>query len=167
MTMPTPEKQSILIVDDAHSMRAMVRGLLQNLGYPHKNITAHANGLDAWHDFESRSRPFDLVICDWDMPQMNGLEFLRHIRAMEGDRANTPFIMLTANIKKEKIIEAIEEGIDDYLAKPFQPERFKTKVMQVISGEKRRKRVAPRPESPQRAKPLEEIPPVPITKPKR
>ena len=66
---------------------------------------------------------FDLIICDWDMPKMNGLEFLQHVRADDTTR-QLPFIMLTANANREHVAQAIDAGVSDYLAKPVDMDKL-------------------------------------------
>ena len=109
-------KLKTLIVDDISSMRMMIKSVLREYGI----IDVHeaADGEKAV-ELIAAGR-FDLIICDWDMPKMNGLEFLQHVRADDTTR-QLPFIMLTANANREHVAQAIDAGVSDYLAKPFKP----------------------------------------------
>ena len=120
-------KLKTLIIDDMSSMRMMIKSVLREYGI----IDVHeaADGEKAV-DMIGAGR-FDLIICDWDMPRMNGLEFLQHVRGDEKIR-DLPFIMLTANFDREHVSQAIEAGVNDYLAKPFKPADLMRKIERAI-----------------------------------
>ena len=111
-------KLKTLIVDDISSMRMMIKSVLREYGIIEKAVEVIA------------ASRFDLIICDWDMPKMNGLEFLQHVRADETTR-QLPFIMLTANANREHVAQAIDAGVSDYLAKPFKPADLIRKIDRV------------------------------------
>ncbi len=116
----------ILIVDDFGTMRKILRNVLQQLGYT--NIEEAENGVQALEKL--RSGQFDLVITDWNMPEMDGLELLRNIRA-DGNLRNLPVMMVTAEAEKDKVIEAIKAGVNNYIVKPFTAETMKQKLDQI------------------------------------
>lgn len=117
----------ILVVDDASTMRRIVRGLLRELSL--KNIREAENGTDALE--ELRRKKADLVISDWNMPQMTGIELLRAIRA---DLAlkDVPVLMVTAEAKKENILEAVQAGVSNYIVKPFSAETLQEKLNKIF-----------------------------------
>ncbi|MCB1790344.1 MAG: response regulator [Gammaproteobacteria bacterium] len=120
-------KLKTLVVDDMSSMRMMIKSVLRDNGIV--DIVEAADGEKAV-ELLAKGR-IDLVICDWDMPNMNGLAFLRHVRA-DAAMARLPFIMLTANADRDHVERAIEAGVSDYLAKPFKPPDLIRKVLRVL-----------------------------------
>ncbi|AHE70039.1 MULTISPECIES: chemotaxis response regulator CheY [Enterobacter] len=103
-----------LVVDDFATMRRIVRNLLQDLGYKH--IDEAEDGQDALNKL--RASNFDFVVSDWNMPNVDGLELLKTIRADAG-MAKLPVLMVTAEAKKENIIAAAQAGANGYIVKPF------------------------------------------------
>jgi diguanylate cyclase (GGDEF)-like protein len=113
----------ILIADDDFTSRAVLAGVLEKQG--HEVITA-VDGAEAWQIMQQPGAP-RLVILDWMMPKMDGLEVCRRIRALETDVS--PFlIMLTSKSEKAEIITGLEAGANDYLAKPFDPGELRARV---------------------------------------
>lgn len=104
----------ILIVDDFSTMRRIVKNLLADLGYT--NTAEADDGKTALPMLKSSN--FDFVITDWNMPGMTGLELLKAIRADER-LAKTPVLMVTAEAKREQIVEAAQNGVNGYIIKPF------------------------------------------------
>lgn len=104
----------ILVVDDFSTMRRIVKNLLGDLGF--FNITEAEDGNSAL--VELRKAKFDLVITDWNMPGMPGIDLLRAIRADESLK-KIPVLMVTAESKREQIIEAAQAGVNGYVIKPF------------------------------------------------
>jgi two-component system, chemotaxis family, chemotaxis protein CheY len=117
----------ILVVDDASTMRRIVRGLLRELSL--KNIREAENGSDALE--ELRRKKADLVISDWNMPQMTGIELLRAIRSDNGLK-DVPVLMVTAEAKKENIMEAVQAGVNNYIVKPFSAETLQEKLNKIF-----------------------------------
>ncbi len=117
----------ILIVDDYHSMRHIIRNLLVQLGF--KNIDEAPNGMIALRML-SREK-FDLVMADWHMEPTNGLELLEAIRDDENLR-NIPFVMVTAERSTEKVIVAKKAGVSNYIIKPFNLPTLKAKLSSVL-----------------------------------
>lgn len=121
-------KKRVLLADDAGSMRALVKSSLRELGI--ELFAEAANGAQALEHL--RGSTFDLVICDWDMPEVDGLGVLQAVRA--DDRVRTiPFLMLTANASRDHVEDAIAAGVDDYVAKPFQTNVLNYKVVKLLA----------------------------------
>jgi two-component system chemotaxis response regulator CheY len=103
-----------LVVDDFSTMRRIVKNLLKELGYA--NVDEAEDGIQALAKL--RSEPFDFVVSDWNMPNMDGLTMLQNIRA-DPTLAKLPVLMVTAEAKKENIIAAAQAGANGYVVKPF------------------------------------------------
>jgi two-component system chemotaxis response regulator CheY len=103
-----------LVVDDFATMRRIVRGLLKELGF--NNVDEAEDGVAALAKLKSES--FDFVVSDWNMPNMTGIDLLRAIRA-DAALSHLPVLMVTAEAKKENIIEAAKAGASGYVVKPF------------------------------------------------
>ena len=104
----------ILIVDDFSTMRRIVKNLLNDLGFT--NTAEADDGTTAL--VELQKAKFDLVVTDWNMPGMPGIDLLKAIRA-DATLAKTPVLMVTAEAKREQIIEAAQAGVNGYVIKPF------------------------------------------------
>jgi two-component system chemotaxis response regulator CheY len=107
-------KLRFLVVDDFSTMRRIVKNLLKELGYA--NVDEAEDGVQALAKL--RSEPFDFVVSDWNMPNMDGLTMLQNIRA-DAALAKLPVLMVTAEAKKENIIAAAQAGANGYVVKPF------------------------------------------------
>ncbi len=105
-----------LVVDDMSTMRRIVKTILNDLGY--ESVMEAEDGQDALNKI--RTGQFDFVISDWNMPNMDGLEMLKCIRAGEAT-AKLPVLLITAEAKKENIIQAAQAGANGYIVKPFTP----------------------------------------------
>lgn len=121
-------KMKILVVDDFATMRRIIKNILRQGGY--KNIVEADDGTTALPKL--RTDTIDLVIADWNMPRMTGLDLLK---AMRSDKAlkDIPFLMVTAEARKDNIIEAIQCGASSYLVKPFTVEMLSEKIDQIFS----------------------------------
>jgi two-component system, chemotaxis family, chemotaxis protein CheY len=117
----------VLVVDDAATMRRIVKGLLRELGI--KNMREAENGSTALD--ELRKKKADLVVSDWNMPVMNGLDLLRAIR-QDNDLKSTPVLMVTAEARKENIIEALQAGVSNYIVKPFNAKTLEEKLNKIF-----------------------------------
>ncbi len=113
----------ILVVDDFSTMRRIVRNLLRELGF--NNIEEAENGQEALHKL--RAKPFDFVVSDWNMPVMQGIDLLREIRSDPRLKA-IPVLMVTAEAKRDNILEAAKAGVNGYIVKPFTAETLKEKL---------------------------------------
>ncbi|WP_430434742.1 chemotaxis response regulator CheY [Methyloversatilis sp.] len=107
-------KMKFLVVDDFSTMRRIVRNLLKELGFT--NVNEAEDGVIALQKLKASE--FDFVVTDWNMPNMTGIELLRAIRADAALKA-LPVLMITAEAKKENIIEAAQAGASGYIVKPF------------------------------------------------
>ncbi|HZR35230.1 MAG TPA: chemotaxis response regulator CheY [Nevskia sp.] len=113
----------ILIVDDFSTMRRIVKNLLHDLGYA--NTTEADDGKTAWAALQAGS--FDLVVTDWNMPGMTGLDLLKNIRA-DARLSGLKVLMVTAEAQREQIIEAAKNGVNGYIIKPFTAVTLKEKL---------------------------------------
>ncbi len=113
----------VLVVDDFGTMRKIVRNVLKQIGLP--DVVEAEDGKQALEIL--RREPIDLIISDWMMPVMTGIEFLRACKG-DGDLKKTPFIMVTAEAAKENVIEAIKAGVDNYIVKPFTPDKLQETI---------------------------------------
>ena len=119
-------KVRVLVVDDFPTMRRIVRNLLRQLGF--ENVDEAENGEDALKKL--RSAEYGLVVSDWNMPVMEGIELLKNVRS-DPQLKDIPFLMVTAEAEKEKVIEAIKAGVDNYIVKPFTGEVLKEKLEKI------------------------------------
>lgn len=117
----------ILIVDDYKTMLRIVRNLLKQLGFD--NVDEATDGASALA--KMRSKPYGLVISDWNMEPMTGYELLKEVRADDQLKA-TPFIMVTAESKTDNVIAAKKAGVNNYIVKPFNAETLKAKLKAVL-----------------------------------
>lgn len=117
-----------LVVDDMDSMRRIMSKNLNQMGF--KNIVTAANGSEALHIL--RSQPIQVVISDWNMPVMSGLDMLKAIRA-ETKLANLPVLMVTAEAARHQVEMAIDAGVSDFMVKPFTVNSLETKLTKIIS----------------------------------
>jgi two-component system chemotaxis response regulator CheY len=123
-----PDMQ-ILVVDDMSTMRRIVKNILKELGFT--NIDEAENGSEALTKL--KEHPFDLVISDWNMPVMAGIELLRNIRADDGLK-HIPVLMVTAEAQKENLMEAIQAGVSNYIVKPFTADTIKQKLEKIFAA---------------------------------
>jgi two-component system chemotaxis response regulator CheY len=125
--MAVDKNMNVLIVDDYKTMLRIIRNLLKQLGF--MNVEEANDGAQALQML--RAGNFGLVISDWNMEPMTGLELLRQVRADPRLKA-MPFIMVTAESKSENVIAAKEAGVSNYIVKPFNAETLKGKIVSVI-----------------------------------
>ncbi len=119
----------ILIVDDYKTMLRIIRNLLKQLGF--NNVDEAIDGSDALSKL--RAKDYALIISDWNMEPMTGIQLLREVRA-DGKMKDMPFIMITAESKTENVIAAKEAGVSNYIVKPFNAATLKTKLTSVIGS---------------------------------
>lgn len=123
-----PPETRILIVDDMPTIRDLVKGQLKAMGF--KSIVEAADGEQAMQLVISNSAagtPIQLVVSDWNMPKMTGLEFLKQIRAST-EWSNLPFVLLTSESERDQVTEAILAGVSQYVVKPFAAKVFEEKL---------------------------------------
>lgn len=118
-----------LVVDDFSTMRRILRNLLKELGFT--NVDEAEDGQAALHKL--RSQTFDFVVSDWNMPNMTGIELLRNVRA-DAQLKHLPFLMITAEAKRENIIEAAQAGASGHIVKPFTAATLEEKLGKVFQS---------------------------------
>ncbi len=121
------KKKKILIVDDVQTMISVIRGFLEHAGF--HNLTTAKNGKEALEKLNNK--PFDLILCDWSMPELSGLEVLKEIKSNESLQS-TGFVMLTGDSEMDHVKEAVENGIDGYIVKPVSPKVLFENVVSVL-----------------------------------
>lgn len=119
----------ILIVDDYKTMLRIIRNLLKQLGF--NNVDEATDGSAALAKL--RAKDYGLIISDWNMEPMTGIQLLREVRA-DAKMQNMPFIMITAESKTENVIAAKEAGVSNYIVKPFNAATLKAKLTSVIGN---------------------------------
>ncbi len=112
-----------LIVDDSSTMRRIIKNSLKRIGF--EDILEAENGKQALEIFND----VDMILTDWNMPEMDGLEFVKRVRATN---KQIPILMVTTNAAKDDIVEALKNGVNNYIVKPFTPETLKEKVESVL-----------------------------------
>ena len=117
----------ILVVDDFPSMRHILRNLLNKIGI--SDVEKAENGAEAYEKL--RKSKFDLVIADWNMEPVTGLELVNQVRS-DASVCGTPFIMVTAESKSENVIKAKKAGVNCYIVKPFTADVLKAKINSVM-----------------------------------
>lgn len=122
------QQPKIIIADDMQMMRRLLKSALVKAGFLDIDEAMHGQELLQKMD----ETPFDLIICDWDMPKMSGIEALHHIRNNEAHK-HIPFVMVTAVSDAAKVKQAIDAGISDYIIKPIKPDQFATKVKSILT----------------------------------
>jgi len=127
MGFPTDIK--ILTVDDMATMRRIIKSILNQLGY--HNVDEAENGKDALAKLKQNK--YDLVLLDWNMPEMDGITLLKEIRN-DPQLKDIPVIMVTAEAKKENVLLAIQSGANNYIVKPFTAETLKEKLDKVYES---------------------------------
>ncbi len=119
----------VLIVDDFATMRRILRNILKQIGFT--NIVDADDGNTALK--ELKKEKIDLILCDWNMPEMPGIDLLKTLKADE-QLKDIPFVMVTAEAQKDNIIEAVKSGVSSYIVKPFTAETVSEKLNKVFGG---------------------------------
>lgn len=122
------EERRVLVVDDYSVMRRIVRNLLTQIGFT--NIDEAGDGASALDKMHKSA--VDLVVSDWNMAPMSGLEFLKQLRA-DTHLKDTPFIMVTAESNRENVVAARDAGANSYIVKPFKAETLLQKIEAVLN----------------------------------
>lgn len=122
-------KMKILIVDDFSTMRRIIKNILRQIGF--SNIDEAENGNEAL--IKLRQDTYDLLVSDWNMPNMTGLDLLKAIRS-DQDLHDLPVLMVTAEAKKENVIEAIKAGVNNYIVKPFTADTLREKIEKIFEN---------------------------------
>lgn len=120
---------NFLVVDDMNTMRMLVKQTLRKLGGEEFELAA--DGQEAWDILVSEGRHIDFVVCDWNMPNMTGIELLKKVRADERFK-NLAFVLVTAEQDISQVQEAIKAGVDGYVVKPFNSALVETRFKLVL-----------------------------------
>lgn len=118
----------ILVVDDSSTMRRIIKNTLNRLGY--KDLFEAENGAQAWEVLQ-QNPDIGVLVTDWNMPEMNGLELVQKVRA-EQRYTDLPIIMVTTEGGKTEVITALKAGVNNYIVKPFTPDVLKDKLEAVL-----------------------------------
>jgi len=120
----------ILIVDDSSTMRRIIGNVVQQLGVSKDDFDEAEDGVVAWKLFQEKNN-YDVVLTDWNMPNMNGLELVKTIRATD---KKVPIVMITTEGGKGEVISALKAGVNNYIVKPFSAEILKEKLDGLVKG---------------------------------
>jgi len=119
----------VLLIDDSSTMRKIQKRVLESMSIT--DIVEAGNGKEALDKLKENNNDFTFILCDINMPEMNGMETLKAIRS-NPDTAKLPVIMCTSVAEKGQVMEAIKAGATNYLVKPFQPEELQNKINTVL-----------------------------------
>lgn len=117
----------IITVDDSSTMRRIIKNTLQKLGFT--SILEAGNGIEAL-EVMSKNK-VDMIVTDWNMPEMDGLTFVKAVRQKE-EYKELPILMITTEAAKEDILTALRSGVNNYVVKPFTPETLQEKVFKLL-----------------------------------
>ncbi len=118
----------LLVVDDSSTMRRIIKNTLVHFGY--KDVLEGADGVEGWRQMDT-NLDIDVLITDWNMPKMNGLELIKKVRADERLK-DTPIIMVSTESGKSEVLTALKAGANNYIIKPFVPQVLKEKLDAVM-----------------------------------
>ncbi len=119
--------KKVLFVEDSPTMRRIIMNALQNIGFT--DIIEAEHGMDALEKLKDTD--VDLVLTDWNMPEMNGEELVKNLRA-NSKYKSTPILMITTRGMKEDVVSAVKLGVNGYMVKPFTPEVLKRKLETIL-----------------------------------
>jgi two-component system chemotaxis response regulator CheY len=119
----------VLVVDDFATMRRIVKNVLKQIGFTH--IVEADDGTTALSVLKENR--VDLIISDWNMPKMTGLDFLKTVRGDESTK-DIPFVMVTAEAQKDNVLQAVQAGVSNYIVKPFTADTVKEKLAKVFDS---------------------------------
>jgi two-component system chemotaxis response regulator CheY len=116
----------VMLVDDSKTMRTIQKNVLTQIGY--SDVIEACDGQDALS--KAKADPPDLILLDWNMPNMDGLSFMKTFRKED---QSTPIIMVTTEAEKSRVIEAIKAGVNNYVIKPFTPDTLTARIAETLS----------------------------------
>ena len=122
-----------LVVDDSLHIRKIIKAVCQSIGV--HDVVEASDGRVALEELKTNRRgrgKIDLIICDWAMPELTGLELLRAVRA-DSSLRKTPFLMVTAEHDQAHVLQAVKEGVDDYVIKPFTADTLTEKIERILA----------------------------------
>lgn len=134
-----PYDTKILLAEDTDVTRAVIHKMIYKLGYT--NVTQVSDGLTAQREVERAAalkKPFQLIISDWNMPELTGLALLKKVRS-DAQMHWVPFLILTSNNEKDQVLEAIRAGVSSYLAKPFTIDTLDKKLREAWAQSQKKK----------------------------
>ncbi|MDE7168929.1 MAG: response regulator [Mucispirillum sp.] len=117
----------IITVDDSSTMRRIIKNTLQKLGFD--SVLEAGNGVEGL-EVMSKNK-VDMIVTDWNMPEMDGLSFVKAVRAKD-EYKDLPILMITTEAAKEDILTALRSGVNNYVVKPFTPETLQEKVFKLL-----------------------------------
>ena len=120
-------KMKILVVDDFSTMRRIVKNLLKQLGFV--NIEEAEDGAQAYTKLKNGD--FGFIVCDWNMPNLDGLALVKKVRS-DDELKDLPILMVTAEAEKDKVVTAIQAGVNNYIVKPFTGDILKEKMDKIF-----------------------------------
>lgn len=123
------ESKKILFVEDSPTMRRIILNSLKRIGI--NEITESENGVDALQKIQGSD--FDMILTDWNMPEMNGQELVEHLRKIERYKT-IPILMITTRGMEDDVLTAIRSGVNGYIVKPFTPEILKKKMVELFAA---------------------------------
>ena len=132
-----PKDTRILVIDDMPSIRDLVKSQLKSMGF--QSIVEAQDGQEGLQILDKRlmdSEPIQLVISDWNMPKLKGLELLKKVRA-SAEFKDLPFVLLTSEAEREQVTEAVLSGVSQYIVKPFSAKIFEDKLKTVWDKHKK------------------------------
>ncbi len=118
----------VLIVDDHQAMRRTIADIMRRLGFV--NLSYAEDGQMAWDKLQKNV--FELILLDWNMPRVTGIELLKQVRSSEEDFSDIPILMVTAEAEREQVVEAIQSGATNYIVKPFTPATLERKLQEIF-----------------------------------
>ena len=127
--------KKILVVDDSSVQRKMIIQIIRKAGFQNEMLEA-GDGLEAIGVLGENFQDIGIVLCDWNMPNMTGLELLKTVRS-DPKFKHLPFLMVTAEAEKENIIEAVKCGVSNYVVKPFTGVTLQEKITKIYAGLKK------------------------------
>ncbi len=125
---PSLEGKTVMIVDDDQTMRTLIRRMLSRMRIT--NLIEADGGAQALERLEQAPEPCDLIICDWNMPGMSGIELFDRVHALNPD---LPFLMLTGRADANSVVAAKRAGVPAYIVKPIAPDELKTKISYLLA----------------------------------
>ena len=127
MLNPEQMKLKVLVIDDVPSARRVVRRLLEKIGFA--DVEECANGKIAFERLQSGE--FGIIISDWNMPDMSGLELVQKVRDTES-LSKIPFLMITSTAQKEEVVTAVKSGVSEFVVNPFSLETLTLKLEHIL-----------------------------------
>jgi len=121
--------KKVLVVDDSSTMRKIIKNVLIELNIESEYISEAVNGEEAFEKIKTED--FDIVLTDWNMPKMNGLDLVKNIRHFPKS-AKTPIIMITTEGCRDEVIDALKCGVNNYIVKPFNGEVLRNKLLPIL-----------------------------------